>query len=126
VVKGRTKCDFCNEENLRIRDVGKVCGKRMCKKCQRENRKANREINGAKRNYGKYAYRQFSREGLPFKEGQVLFNLLIKQGIGENKAKQRVNSLSNYERKLFSEIHEEAKNKTELNKLFKEKFKQLK
>ena len=129
---GKSHCDFCGDRGLRIRDTCKINGKRLCKKCYRENKRDHRTLTRSMKLGGKYADRNFrpytkkkkaKRYGnLTWEEKQVLFKQFTKVGMGEEDAKMRVKNLSTFEKRLFKRIITEKKSQLDLNKRFKEEF----
>ena len=134
-MRGRSHCDLCGEQGIKIKGTFKVCGQRMCKSCYRGNRKDRRTETKNIRIGGKYAdrnnfkpyYKRTRRRftNLTMEERQVLFGQLVRSGYDELDAKIRVRNLTTFEKRLFKKIHNQVKEPEDLNKRFKEEFMKL-
>ena len=139
MTRGISCCDVC-EKKLGYIDVKKVGKIKYCKECYLKLRKNHRE--GMKERL-KEEYPRIRNKGgrpkkelsfpiiikkkkvncpqLSFQEKQIIFKILIKRGIAEEEAKQRMQELLDYERQLRKQL----KSQLEITKEFRRKFKEM-
>lgn len=125
MTRSKAVCMLCKKE-IEIKEIKKVGKLIKCPECYRLRRKERRtETKQAVRvaRIPKVIKPKEKKRyyNLNFEEKKILLKQLMKMGYEFEEAKERVNSLTNYEKGLFKKLKQEDN----LNKIFKKDFEKL-
>ena len=131
----RIKCDLCNKEGLKSKEIVRLNNKKIWRDCYRrlrltrrkELKKIIRERKKVERQYRPLARRKKKTTyNLKRDEKQTMFKLLENSGMNEGKIKERIRNLLTYETNLSKQIRQSKQEEKNKNKEFKEDFRKLK